>query len=167
MPQFIAEEVGIEEIDEEGENVDIGSTTPILNDDYWESHHPNSPLTTPLHQLPQSPVQTEEIHMGSEGHQASLVSIPEEVPAASAEEMEATAAADETALEIPQPVTPEVVSQEAVKTSTVNLQPKPQNPHTKKQKFNTDDFFAEHHLFSDYNLYDSARLRRRRFWTAS
>ena len=81
MPQFTAEEAGIEEIDEEDEDVDIGSTTPILNDDYWESHHPNSPLTTPLQQIPQSPVQTKEIHTGK----ASLLSIPEEVPATSAD----------------------------------------------------------------------------------
>ena len=101
MPQFTIEEAGVEELDEEYEDVDIGSTTPILNDDYWESHHPNSPLTTPLHQLPQSPVQTEEIHTGSEGHQASLPSVPEEVPAATVEEMKAKASADDTAPEIP------------------------------------------------------------------
>ena len=34
VPQFIAEEAGIEEIDEKDEDVDIGCTTPILNDDY-------------------------------------------------------------------------------------------------------------------------------------
>ena len=68
MPQFRAEEAGVEEIDEEDEDVDIGCSTPILNDDYWEIHHPNSPLFTPLQQIPQSPVQTEEIHMGSEPH---------------------------------------------------------------------------------------------------
>ena len=62
MPQFTAEEAGVEEIDEEYEDVDIGSTTPVLNDDYWERNHPNSPFTTPLHQIPQSPVQTKEIH---------------------------------------------------------------------------------------------------------
>ena len=33
MPQFIAEEAAFEEIDEEDEDVDIGSTTPVLNDD--------------------------------------------------------------------------------------------------------------------------------------
>ena len=52
MPQFTAEEAGVEEIDEEDEDVDIGCTTPILNDDYWESHHPNSPMFTPLQQIP-------------------------------------------------------------------------------------------------------------------
>ena len=72
-------------------------------------------MTTTLHQFPQSPVQTEEIHTGSEGHQASLHSIPEEVPATSADEMEAKTV-EETAPEIPQPVAPEVVRQEAVKT---------------------------------------------------
>ena len=40
MPQFTTEEADVEEIDEEDEDVDIGCTTPILNDDYWESHHP-------------------------------------------------------------------------------------------------------------------------------
>nr|XP_040256220.1 nucleolin-like [Aegilops tauschii subsp. strangulata] len=167
VPQFIADEAGVEEIDEEDEDVDIGSTTPVLNDDYWERLHPNSPLTTPLHQIPQSPVQTEEIHTGSEGHQASLRSIPEEVPATNAKEMETKTADDETAAEIPQSMAPEVVRQEAVKTSTVNLQPKPQNPHTKKQKFKVDDFFAEHYFFTDYNPYDSTRLRGKRFRTAS
>ena len=55
----------------------------------------------------------------------------------------------------------------AMKTSTINLQPKPQNPHSKKHKFKADDFFAEHHFFSDFNPYDSARLCHKRFWTAS
>ena len=45
MPQFIAEEAGVEEI--EDEDVDIGCTTPVMNDDFWESQHPNSPLFTP------------------------------------------------------------------------------------------------------------------------
>ena len=112
MPQFIAEEAGLEETDEEDEDVDIGSTTPILNDDYWESHHPNSPLQTPLQQIPQSPVQTEEIHTGSKEHQASLLTIPEEVPATSvvenvAIEMEAKAA-EEIPTEITQPVSQEL-----------------------------------------------------------
>ena len=151
MPQFTAEEAGIEEIDEEDEDMDIGSTTPVLNDDYWERHRPNSPLTAPPHQVPQSAVQTKEIHTGSEERQASLHSIPEEAPATNAGEMEAKTAADVSAAEIPQYVAPEVLQQEDVKTSAVNLQPKPQNPHTKKQKFKADDFFAEHHFVSDYN----------------
>src|SRR3954468_23958470 len=53
MPQFDAEEAGVEEIDDE--DVDIGSTTPLMNDDFWESQHPNSPLFTPLQQNPHSP----------------------------------------------------------------------------------------------------------------
>ena len=166
MPQFIVEEAGVEEIDEEYEDVDIGCTTPILNDDYWESHHPNSPLFTPLQQIPQSPVQTEEIHTGSKEHQASLHSIPEEIPSTSADETEKKTA-EETTPEIPQPEAPEVVLEAAVKTSTANLQPKPQNPHSKKQKFKVDDFFTEHRFFSDFNPYDAARLRRKRFWTDS
>ena len=50
MPQFTAEVAGIEE--NEDEDVDIGSTTPVMNDDFWESQHPNSPLFTPLQQIP-------------------------------------------------------------------------------------------------------------------
>ena len=83
MPQFTAEEAGVEEIEDEG--VDIGCTTPVMNDDFWESQHPNTPLFTPLQQIPQSPVQTKEIHTGSKEHQASLLTIPEEVPATSAD----------------------------------------------------------------------------------
>ena len=60
--------------------MDIGSTTPILNDDYWESHRPNSPMFTPRQQIPQSPVQTEEIHTGSDEPQAPLLTMPEEIP---------------------------------------------------------------------------------------
>ena len=75
MPQFTAEEAGIEEI--EDEDVDIGCTTPVMNDDFWESQHPNSPLLTPLQQIPQSPATT--VQMGSdEAH--------EEIPATRAEE---------------------------------------------------------------------------------
>ena len=44
MPQFTAEEAGVEEI--EDEDVDIGCTTPVMNDDFWESQHPNTPLFT-------------------------------------------------------------------------------------------------------------------------
>jgi hypothetical protein len=54
-----------------------------------------------------------------------------------------------------------------MKTSTVSLQPKQQNPHAKRPKFKADDFFAGHHFLTDFNPYDSARLRRKRFWTAS
>ena len=81
--------------------------------------------------------------------------------------METKTTDDETAADIPQSVAPEVVCKEAVKSSIVNLQPKPQNPHTKKQKFKADDFFVEHHFFRDYNPCDSARLRRKCFWIAS
>ena len=35
MPQFTAEEAGVEEM--EDEDVDIGCTTPVPNDDFWES----------------------------------------------------------------------------------------------------------------------------------
>ena len=38
MPQFTAEEAGVEEMnEEEEEDVDIGSTTPVMNNDFWES----------------------------------------------------------------------------------------------------------------------------------
>ena len=57
LPQFTAEEAGVEEIEKEDEDVDIGCTTPVMNDDFWESQHPNSPLFTPLKQIPQSPVE--------------------------------------------------------------------------------------------------------------
>ena len=129
MPQFTAEEASVEEIDDEDEYVDIGCTTPILNDDYWESHHPNSPLFTLLQLIPQSPVHTEEIHTGSEEHETSLLTILEEVPATStdvnvAEEMETQAAVDDIVPEIPQPA--------AVQTITHTPQPKPTNPFSKK-----------------------------------
>ena len=56
---------------------------------------------------------------------------------------------------------------EAAKTLTDTPQPKPKNPFSKKQKFKADDFFAEHIFFTDYNPYEAARLRRKRFWAAS
>ena len=67
MLQFIAEEAGVEELNEEDTDVDIGCSTPVLNDDYWDSQHPNSPLFTPLQQIPQFLVHTE-VQMGSEDH---------------------------------------------------------------------------------------------------
>ena len=162
MPQFTAEEAGVEELGEEEEDVDIGRTTPVLTDDYWESHHPNSPMFTPLQHIPQSPVQTEEIHMGSDEPQASLLTIPEEIPATSADvnvaEEKDTQASTEVETEIHQPMAPETVIQEAVKTLTDTPQPKPKNPFSKKQKFKDDGFFHEHVFFSDYNPYDSAHL---------
>nr|XP_020193942.1 translation initiation factor IF-2-like [Aegilops tauschii subsp. strangulata] len=129
MPQFIAKEAGIEEMKED---VDIGSTTPVLNDDYWEKLHPNSPLTTPLHPIPQFPVQTEEIKTGSIGRQTSLLSIPEEITAETSEEMENQTAAEEPESSIPQTAAPEIMTQKVVKPSTTNLQPEQQNPHVKR-----------------------------------
>ena len=71
---------GVEELEED---VDIGSTTPLMNDDFWESQHPNSPLFTPIQQIPQSPAPT--VQMGSEEtHPTS--SVHEEIPATSADE---------------------------------------------------------------------------------
>ena len=81
--------------------------------------------------------------------------------------METQTAATETATKIPWSVAPEVVHQEPVKSSTINLRPKQQNPHAKKQKFKAGDFFAEHHFFTEFNPYDSARLQRKRFCIAS
>ena len=106
--------------------------------------------------------------MGSDEPQASLLTIPEEVPATSAdvnvaEEMETQATTNDIASEIPQPVAPVAIPQEVVKTTTANLQPKPHNPFSKKQKFKAEDFFNGHIFFTDYNPYDAARLRRKRF----
>ena len=56
MPPSTTEEAGVEEL--EDEDVDIGCTMPVLNDDFWESQHPNSPLFTPIQQIPQSPAPT-------------------------------------------------------------------------------------------------------------
>ena len=39
VPQFTAEEADVEEMEEE--DVDIGSTTHVLNDYYWERLRPN------------------------------------------------------------------------------------------------------------------------------
>ena len=79
-----------------------------MNDDFQESHHPNSPLFTPLQQIPQSPAQTEEIHTGSDEPQASLLTIPEGVPTTSVDvnvdEMETQAATEDVETEIPQHV---------------------------------------------------------------
>ena len=58
MPQFTVEEAGVEEM-EVDEDVDIGCTTPMMNNDFWDSQHPNSPLFTPPKQIPQSPAPTE------------------------------------------------------------------------------------------------------------
>ena len=97
MPQFTAEEAGVEELEED---VDIGSTTPVMNDDFWESQHPNSPLFTPIQQIPQSPAPT--VHMGSEEtHPTS--SVHEEIPATSADE---PAAADPQTAPVEEQETP-------------------------------------------------------------
>jgi hypothetical protein len=69
---------GSDEATDEDMDID-GSTTPLIYDDFWNVAHPNSPVTTPLTQVPQSPAITEEIHTGSEGHQPSLQTIAEEV----------------------------------------------------------------------------------------
>ena len=98
------------------EDVDIGCTTPVMNDDFWDSQDPNSPLFTPLQQIPQSPAPTE-VQMGSEEiHTAP--SIHEEIPATSAddnvaEEMEAQAATEAKA-DVPQPAAPEIEIPEVV-----------------------------------------------------
>src|SRR4051812_42122180 len=80
MPQFTAEEASVEEL--EDEDVDIGSTTPVMNGDFWESQHPNSPLFTPLQQIPHSPAPT--FQMGSEETHPTL-SVREDIPATCAE----------------------------------------------------------------------------------
>ena len=167
MPQFTAEEAGIEEM--EDEDVDIGCSTPIISDEFWESQHPNSPMFTLLQQIPQSPTQT--VQMGSEEtHPTS--SVHEEIPATSAEETAAaehlkTQTATEEEPEIPQPEEPAIEIPEVVMQLTDTPLPKPKDPFSRKQKFKADDFFGEHVFFEDYNPYDSARIRKRRFWTAS
>ena len=102
MPQVTVEEAGVEEMADE--EVDIGCTTPVLNDDFWESQHPNSPLFTPLQQIPQSPIATE-VQMGSEEPHATP-SVHEEIPTTSADENVneelKTQAATEEETEIPQ-----------------------------------------------------------------
>nr|XP_040249499.1 fibrous sheath CABYR-binding protein-like [Aegilops tauschii subsp. strangulata] len=126
-------------------------------------------ISTPLASSPVpqfTTEQTEEILTWSEGRQTSLQSIPEETPASIAKELKNQTAADETAPSIPQSEVPEVVTQEVVRLSTANLQPKPQNSHAKRPKFKADDF-GEDHFFTDLNPYDSARLKHKRFWTAS
>src|SRR3989337_1891227 len=168
MPQFTAEEAGVEELDEQHSDVDIGSTTPLMNDDFWESQHPNSPLFTPLQQIPQSPAHT--VPLGSEEtHPTS--SVREEIPATSAEETAAdslkTPTVTEEEPEIPQPEEPEIAIPEVVMQLTDTPQLKPKDPFSRKQKFKTNDFFGEHVFFTDYNPYDSARIRKRHFWTAS
>ena len=62
---------------------------------------------------------------------------------------------------------PEIVIPEVVMQLTDTPQPKPKGPFSKKQKFKADDFFGEHVFFTYFNPYDSAHLRRKRFWTAS
>src|SRR3954453_4118507 len=101
VPQFTAEEAGISEM--EDEDVDIGCTTPVMNDDFWESQHPNSPLFTPLQQIPHSPSTT--VKLGSEDTHPTA-SVNEEIPATSDEETAAETekvTAPEENPEIPQP----------------------------------------------------------------
>ena len=104
--------------------------------------------------------------MGSEEPRATL-SIHEEIPATSVdehvnEELKSQAATEE-APEIPQPVEPEIEILEVVMQLTGTPHPKPKDPFSKKQKFKANDFFGEHVFFTNYNPYDSARLRRKRF----
>ena len=85
-PTVTDERAGDEETEED---VDIdGSTTPVIHDEFWDAAHPNSPITTPLTQIPQSPAVTEEVHTGSEDRQPTLQTIAEEIPAASAKEID-------------------------------------------------------------------------------
>nr|XP_045086361.1 caldesmon-like [Aegilops tauschii subsp. strangulata] len=88
-----------------------------------------APEDTDNARIPSSSVQTEEIHTGSKEPQASLLTIPEEVPATSVdvhvvEEKETQAVTDDIATEIPQPAALETVIQEVVKTLTDTPQPK-------------------------------------------
>ena len=114
MPQFTAQEAGVEEMKDE--DVDIGCSTPVISDEFWEIQHPNSPMFTPLQQIPQSPTQT--VHMGSKETQPTA-SVHEEIPATSADETAAAArptmqTATEEEPEIPQPEEHEIVIPEVV-----------------------------------------------------
>ena len=135
MPQFTAEEACVEENEDEG--MDIGCTTPVMNDEFWESQHPNTPLFTPIQQIPQSPAPT--VQMGSEEtHPTS--SVHEDIPAASAEEAVVVEplsmqTATEEEPEIPQPGEPEIAIPEVVMQLTDTPVPKPTDPFSKKQKF--------------------------------
>src|SRR3954468_9822913 len=126
MPQFDAEEAGVEEID--NEDVDIGSTTPLMTGDFWESQHPNSPLFTPLQQIPHSPSPT--VKLGSEEtHPTAFVN--EEIPATSAEEIAAETekvTAPEENPDIPQPEETEFVIPEVVMQLTNTPLPRPKDP---------------------------------------
>ena len=78
-----------------------------------------------------------------------------------------TQTATEEEPEIPQPEEPAIEIPEVVMQLTDTPLPKPKDPFSRKQKFEANDFFGEHVFFKDYNPYDSARIRKRRFWTAS
>ena len=109
--------------------------------------------------------------MGSEETRPTS-SVREEIPATSAEETVTTEhlktqTATEEEPEIPQPEEVDIVIIEVVMQLTDTPLPKPKDPFSRKQKFKADDFFGEHVFFTDYNPYDSARIRKRRFWTAS
>src|SRR3954471_20116402 len=165
MPQFTAEEAGVEEL--EDEDVDIRSTTPVMNDNFWESQPPNSSLFTPLQQIHHSPSPT--VQIGSEDTHLAA-SVNEEIPAPSAEETAAATenvTAPEENLENPHPEEPELVIPEVVMQLTDTPLPRPKDPFSRKQKSKAEDLFGEHVFFTDYNPYDSARIRKRRFWTAS
>ena len=108
--------------------------------------------------------------MGSKEPHATP-SVHEEIPATSADENVneelMTQAATEEEPKIPQPVEPEIAIPEVVMQLTDTPLPKPKHPFSRKQKFKAVDFFGEHVFFTDYNPYDSARIRKRHFWTAN
>ena len=124
-------------------------------------------MFTPLQQIPQSPAPT--VQMGSEEtHPTS--SVHEEIPATSAEEpatAEQLKTATEEEPEIPQPEEPAIEIPEVVMQLTDTPLPKPKDPFSRKKKFKDDDFFGKHVFFEDYNPYNSARIRKRHFCTAS
>ena len=71
--------------------------------------------------------------------------------------------ATEAEADIPQPAAPEIEIPEVILQLSDTPQPKPKNPFSKTPKFKVDAFFNEHVFFTDYNPYDSARLKRKRF----
>ena len=105
--------------------------------------------------------------MGSEETHPTLL-VHEEIPATSAEETTAaeslkTQIATEEEPEIPQPEEPEIAIPEVMMQLTHTPLPKPKDPFSRKQKFKAEDFYGEHVFFTDYNPYDSARIRKRCF----
>ena len=103
---------------------------------------------------------SEETHLTSPVHEEIVATSAEET--ATAESLKTQTATEEEP-EIPQPEEPEIAIPEVVMQLTDTPLPKPKDPFSRKQKFKTDAFFGKHVFCTDYNPYDSARIRKRRF----